>query len=290
MKLKHGWVFASVLLMLVGCKSDDAPVNGKLVLAITDAPVDGAEAVVIEFSGIEVQGSGERLSFDFDTPKSIDLMQVTGSDSEQLLPVTTLDAGQYQWIRLKVNAERGVTDSYIDVDGARYSLHIPSGAETGLKLNRPFTIAAGGITDLTIDFDLRKSVHHPQNGGDEYFLHPALRIMNNLEAGHINGLIDEALVNAEGCSDSSGVYLFAGYDANTDDIDNNGAEPVTTTLAEVNADGFYEYEIGFVQAGDYSLAFTCEAANDDPETDDAISFSIMQNVTVTANETAVVDF
>ncbi|MHC9511680.1 DUF4382 domain-containing protein [Kangiella sp. M94] len=289
MKFKHGLILASVLLALAGCKSDD-PDKGKMALAITDAPVDGAEAVVVEFTGIEVQGAGERLNFDFDTPMTIDLLQLTGDESLELLPETTVNAGQYQWIRLKVNAERGVTDSYIDIDGARYSLFVPSGAQTGLKLNRPFMVAAGGIADFTIDFDLRKSIHQPQNGSGDYYLRPTLRIVDNLEVGHLNGLVDETLVNAEGCSDTSGVYLFAGYDAETDDIDANEPEPITTTTVELNTDGFYEYEIGFVQAGDYTLAFTCEAANDDPETDDVITFSATQNVTVSANETATVDF
>ncbi len=289
MKFKHGLILASVLLALAGCKSDD-PDKGKMALAITDAPVDGAEAVVVEFTGIEVQGAGERLNFDFATPMTIDLLQLTGDESLELLPETTVNAGQYQWIRLKVNAERGVTDSYIDIDGARYSLFVPSGAQTGLKLNRPFMVAAGGIADFTIDFDLRKSIHQPQNGSGDYYLRPTLRIVDNLEIGHINGLVDETLVNAEGCSDTSGVYLFAGYDAETDDIDANEPEPITTTTVELNTDGFYEYEIGFVQAGDYTLAFTCEAANDDPETDDVITFSATQNVTVTVDETATVDF
>lgn len=289
MKVKHGLVLASVLLALAGCKSDD-PDTGKMALSITDAPVDGAEAVVVEFTGIEIQGAGERLSFDFDTPKTIDLLQLTGDESLELLPETTVNAGQYQWIRLKVNAERGVTDSYIDIDGARYSLFIPSGAQTGLKLVRPFNVAAGGVSNFTIDFDLRKSVHQPQDGSGDYFLRPALRIVNNLEVGHINGFVDEALVSAEGCSETSGVYLFAGYDADTDDIDANEPDPITTTIVEMNADGFYEYEIGFVQAGDYTLAFTCEAANDDPETDDDINFGATANVTVEANQTATVDF
>lgn len=290
MTFKHGLVLASILLALAGCKSDDDPENGTLALAITDAPVDGAEAVVVEFTGIEVQGPGERLTFDFDTPKTIDLLQLTGDESLELLPETTVTAGQYQWIRLKVNAEQGVTDSYIDIDGARYSLYVPSGAQTGLKLNRPFMIAAGGITDMTIDFDLRKSVHEPQSGSGDYFLRPTLRIVDNLEVGHINGLVDETLLNVEGCSAASSVYLFAGYDAETDDIDASEPEPITTSTVEMNTDGFYEYEIGFIQAGDYTLAFTCEAAKDDPETDDSINFSATQNVTVTVDETATVDF
>jgi len=286
--LKVSALVTSVALGLVACKSDD-PDKGKLAVAVTDAPVDGAEAVVVQFTGVEIQGPDGRQTFDFASPKTIDLLELTGDESLELLPETDLTAGEYQWMRLMVNAERGVTDSYIDIDSARYSLFVPSGSQSGLKLNRPFVIAAGGLTDFTIDFDLRKSVHEPQNDAEDYYLRPTLRIVDNAEVGHINGMIDPNLINAEGCTDSSAVYLFAGADAEVDDVDANEPEPVTTGLVEVNNDGDYVYEIGFVLAGDYTLGFTCEAANDDPETDDVINFTT-QNVTVTANGTVTVDF
>ncbi|AKE51162.1 DUF4382 domain-containing protein [Kangiella geojedonensis] len=286
--LKVSALVTGVALGLVACKSDD-PDKGKLAVAVTDAPVDGAEAVVVQFTGVEIQGPDGRQTFDFASPKTIDLLELTGDESLELLPETDLTAGEYQWMRLMVNAERGVTDSYIDIDSARYSLFVPSGSQSGLKLNRPFVIAAGGLTDFTIDFDLRKSVHEPQNDAEDYYLRPTLRIVDNAEVGHINGMIDPNLINAEGCTDSSAVYLFAGADAEVDDVDANEPEPVTTGLVEVNNDGDYVYEIGFVLAGDYTLGFTCEAANDDPETDDVINFTT-QNVTVTANGTVTVDF
>ena len=286
--LKVSALVTSVALGLVACKSDD-PDKGKLAVAVTDAPVDGAEAVVVQFTGVEIQGPDGRQTFDFASPKTIDLLELTGDESLELLPETDLTAGEYQWMRLMVNAERGVTDSYIDIDSARYSLFVPRGSQSGLKLNRPFVIAAGGLTDFTIDFDLRKSVHEPQNDAEDYYLRPTLRIVDNAEVGHINGMIDPNLINAEGCTDSSAVYLFAGADAEVDDVDANEPEPVTTGLVEVNNDGDYVYEIGFVLAGDYTLGFTCEAANDDPETDDVINFTT-QNVTVTANGTVTVDF
>lgn len=287
--LKLSALATSVALALVACKSDDDPEKGKLAVAVTDAPVDGAEAVVVQFTGVEIQGPGGPQSFDFNSPKTIDLLELTGDESLELLAETELDAGEYQWMRLKVNAERGVTDSYIDINGARYSLFVPSGSQSGLKLNRPFVIAAGGLTDFTIDFDLRKSVHEPQNDAEDYYLRPTLRIVDNAQVGHINGLIDPNLINAEGCTDSSAVYLFAGADAEVDDVDANEPEPITTGLVEVNNDGDFVYEIGFVLAGDYTLAFTCEAANDDPETDDVINFTT-QNVTVTADGSVTVDF
>ncbi|WP_223670590.1 DUF4382 domain-containing protein [Kangiella shandongensis] len=286
--LKTSLIVAGVAFALTACKDDD-PDTGTLSVAITDAPVDNAEAVVVQFTGIEIQGVGGRQSFDFDTAQTIDLLQLTGDESLELLPETELDAGEYQWMRLKVNAERGVTDSYIDIDGARYSLFVPSGSQTGLKLNRPFVIAAGGQTDFTIDFDLRKSVHEPQDAAQDYYLRPSLRIVDNLEVGHIAGMIDPNLINAEGCTDSSAVYLFEGADVAADDVDAVEPEPITTGLVEVDNNGDYVYEIGFVVAGDYTLGFTCEAANDDPETDDVINFAT-QNVTVIANDTVIADF
>ena len=289
MKLKA--LTICTLIALSACKSDNPQATtGQLSLKITDAPVDSADAVVVEFTGIEIQGQGDRTTIDFATPKTIDLLQLTGSDSTELLPDTTLEAGQYQWIRLKVNAERGVTDSYIDINSGRFSLYVPSGAETGLQLNRPFVVAAGGKTDFTIDFDLRKSVHLPNNGAQDYILRPTLRVVDNLVVGHIKGTVPESLVNATGCTGSSAVYLFSGYDATVDDIDAIDPEPITTSSVELDNTGNYSYEVGFVEAGDYSLAFTCEAENDDPATDDTITFANQMNVTVTANTTATVDF
>lgn len=286
-------IISVAIFVLVGCGSggsSSGPKFGKLSLDITDAPIDDADAVVVQFTGVEIQGQGERIVVEFDSPKSIDLMQLTGSDSQSLLPETTLEAGIYQWIRLMVEAELNVTDSYIDIDGGRYSLYIPSGAQTGLQISSPFVVAAGGTMDFTIDFDLRKSVHEPQNGSDNYFLRPSLRMVNNLEVGHINGLVAESYLNAEGCGDSTAVYLFAGHGATPDDVDGIDPDPITTAFVEVNSDSLYEYEIGFVAAGDYTVALTCQAASDDPGIDDTITFAAQQDVTVVANETATADF
>ena len=288
--LKVTLLASSLALALTACKSDDdEPGKGELSIAITDAPIDEAEAVVVQFTGIEIQGQGERHVFDFSEAKTIDLLQLTGDESLDLLDDIEMDAGEYQWIRLKVNALQGVTDSYIDINSARYPLYIPSGSQTGLKLNRPFVVAAGSSTNLTIDFDLRKSVHQPQNNNGDYMLRPTLRLVDNNVVGHIDGIIPADLLNATGCSSSSAVYLFEGMDAEVDDIDGNEPEPVTTSMIELNEFGEYEFEIGFVNEGDYTLAFTCEAGNDDPETDDSISFTTV-NATVTARDTVSVDF
>lgn len=284
-------LITSCFLASCGGSSDTGPNTGFLSIAVTDAPVDNATAVVVEFTGVELQGPGGRTTFDFDSPSSIDLLTLSGNNSELILPQTELSAGNYQWMRLKINAAEGTTDSYIDLDdGTRHSLYIPSGAQTGLQLNRPFTIAAGGRSDFTIDFDLRKSVHKPASANSDYFLRPTLRVTDNLETGNLSGSVSNEFVSANSCTaNNAAVYLFDDFDAELDDMDANLPEPVTTTLVTLSPAGNF-YEIGFVEAGNYTLAITCESDLDDPETDDEIVFADIQNVTVDANATAQVDF
>ena len=91
--LKLSALATSVALALVACKSDDDPEKGKLAVAVTDAPVDGAEAVVVQFTGVEIQGPGGPQSFDFNSPKTIDLLELTGDESLELLAETELTYG-----------------------------------------------------------------------------------------------------------------------------------------------------------------------------------------------------
>jgi hypothetical protein len=178
-------------------------------------------------------------------------------------------------------------------DGNVHELTIPSGAETGLKLVQGFDVAVGGSTSLTIDFDLRKSI---VNTGTKYFLRPALRLVDNSEIGHISGNVDVTTLCPVSDTDYA-VYVFAGNGVSPDDtgsIDGTGADtgPLTTALL----DNSFNYGVGYLNAGDYTLALTCIAGVDNPEQDD-IEFGNNQgdgfvkivNVTVVSGTTITVD-
>jgi len=157
------------------------PRDTTLTLRITDAPVDYASEVVIQFSGVAIKPeNGEEQNFEFEEAKSIDLVALQGSNSAILLDDQIIDSGSYEWIRLAVNAEQGVRDSYMITDGQEIELRIPSGGETGLKLVSGFTVATGGAANFTIDFDVRKSITNAP-GLPEAILKPALRLVNNQE-------------------------------------------------------------------------------------------------------------
>jgi len=281
--------------------------SGMLSLQITDAVVDSAEHVFIQFSGLEIQAAdGKRTTLHYcedpadatqtvlseaacttpAAPKQLDLLALSGGQADTLLDHFMLAAGRYDWIRLMVDTA-GTRDSYIVVlGGAEHELDIPSGDQTGLKLNRGFTVPAGGSADFTIDFDLRKSVH--VTGTGDYLLRPTLRLADNVLVGTIAGTVDAALVPA-GCAPA--VYVFAGAGVTPDDIDGTPADPVTTASVRLDdSSGTYKYKAAFLEAGSYTLAYTCQAALDDPAVDNALAFSGTATVSVAAGTVTVHDF
>jgi hypothetical protein len=265
------------------------PQFGKLSLRITDSPVTSAKRVVVQFTGLEIKPSAAASPevFDF-APRQIDLLALDGGGSEILLSDEDLPAGEYEWIRLKVNAGRNASDSFIELDdGSVHPLFIPSGNESGLKLIRGFTIGAGSTNNFTIDFNLRKSVVHPPGLGEPYLLKPVLRLVNNLEVGTIEGSVATPLVVVD-CVPA--VYLYTGADVVPDDV-GSAAPPLASTAVNLdNATGVYRYRLAFVPVGASTVAFTCAADDDAADVDDAITFSAPLNATVVAGQTTTVNF
>lgn len=257
--------------LLVGCSEGGSGRDtGSLTLGIGDAPVDGATEVVIVFTGVELQHAGSVRRIDFDEPRAIDLLAYQNGATVNLLDGLEVDAGRYEWLRLDVIAEQNRSDgSYIKFgSGEQFPLYVPSGSESGLKINRPFTVAAGGITRLVADFDLRKSIIEPPGLEPNYVLKPVLRLMDELEVGDIDGDIDLAGLATAQLGDGAdagdcngGVYLFGGNGATPDDADSiadDGADPIVYQPLEFDGvNPAVHYHIAFVEAGDYTLAATC---------------------------------
>jgi len=55
----------ALLLTACGGGSSSSSTTGTLNLAITDAPIDEAKQVVVEFTGVELQGPSGRVDHDF---------------------------------------------------------------------------------------------------------------------------------------------------------------------------------------------------------------------------------
>ncbi|MBP6513792.1 MAG: DUF4382 domain-containing protein [Steroidobacteraceae bacterium] len=260
---------ATVLAACGGSGSDTkAPTTGTLSLKLTDSPIDNAAKVVVVFTGVELQrADGTRVMITLPAPREIDLLPLQDGRTVSLLDGTAVEAGAYQWMRLLITAEQNLqSGSYIQMmDGNRYPLYIPSGSETGLKLQHAFNVAQGAITRLVIDFDLRKSVHAPPGQAPNWFLRPTLRLMDELKVGTVAGTINLTdLATAQGTTLAAckpGLYLFNGLGATPDDMDGittDGNDPVIyRMLPNDGVTTTVSYTVPFVEAAAYTLAATC---------------------------------
>jgi hypothetical protein len=295
--------------------------TGTLNLKITDSPVDSAAEVVVVFTGVELKPQdGAPFSLDIICPtpatddcnngrKYLDLLELQDGVTDDLLLNRNVQAGPYEWMRLKVRAEQNLSDgSYIKLlSGEQFPLFVPSGSETGLKLVRPFVVAQGGTTRLVVDFDVRKSVIAPPGLSPNYLLKPTLRLVDELETGTIEGTVTLAALAAEQEKEEcdAGVYLFAGHDAVPDDMDGSEDDPIL--YRKLDADEVdplvATYMFPFLEAGaergKYTVAITCDfgvdASPDVSEYDPTAAEGTMKwtqtNATVgAAGETVVVDF
>lgn len=103
--------------------------------------------------------------------------------------------------------------------------------------------------------------------------------------GSIRGVVHKRLLSDSSCTGGNAVYVFGGHNVIPDDIDGIIPDPVDYVIVKLDsASGQYQYRISLPRAGDYTLAFTCQAVADNPDTDNYITFSGIRNVTVSSGE------
>ncbi|MFC4260257.1 DUF4382 domain-containing protein [Marinobacter lacisalsi] len=272
--------------------SDSEATTGTASLSLTDAPTGEFSKVVITFTGVILKpADGEAIEFPFDQPRELDLLTLQNGETATLLDEVEVAAGEYSWIRLTLDEDNLYVVDDSDGSGGQKTLAVPSGAQTGLKLVSGFTVAAGGTHNFTIDFDARKSIVNPQgNGVADYFLKPALRLVNNLEVGAIVGEVDYGSINQDenltACDYEGSVYVYEGTDVTPTDLNVNteGGPLMSVPVNNEDQTGLYDYKAAFLPAGDYTLSYSCQ--HDDNEQDDTLEFLGTQTVTVVASEEA----
>lgn len=177
------------LLLTVSCSENDNPVEtsngtGRIAIYLIDSPAN-FDSIIICISRVEIHksGIGDTSSWTIinDSLRYFDLLELTNGATE-VLGDTTLIAGKYTQIRLII--EDG---SYVIDGGVKHDLIIPSGSQTGVKLNHSFDIENDKIYELLLDFDAERSIIVTDNG--TYKLNPVIRVIPVVISGSISGLI-----------------------------------------------------------------------------------------------------
>jgi hypothetical protein len=154
-------------------------------------------------------------------------------------------------------------------------LRVPSNR---VRLVGGFEVPPNESLRLLFDWDMRKGLVYPP-GQRQYMLKPAFRMLDITAYGALQGTIAATTVGtaANNCTSDDNldltvgnvVYVFQGS-VTPDDVDGTD-DPVATVKATRNSAGDYVYRT-MVEPGTYTVVFSCEAGNDDPEADDDITF------------------
>lgn len=113
------------------------------------------------------------------TPQTFQLFDLI--TNEAILGSLNLPTGHYTQIRLFPTAAT-VTDTT-----GTYPVTIPSGAQTGIKLNVDYDITANVITTILLDFNVSKSLVRRGNG--DYLLQPVIPAVVKILSGTVTGTV-----------------------------------------------------------------------------------------------------
>ena len=253
-------------LALVGC-DDGVGVNGqdaRVQVLLTDAPADYIASAWVDIGAVQlVPAAGEDAGIvtltEDATDGLVDLLELQDAATAELAS-EEIEAGTYAQLRLIVEAaEVELIDGYEFNDGStRRTLFVPSGAQTGIKLNLgeagdeedgAGVRIAGGETVLVVDFDVSQSFviqgdAETPAGINGILFTPTLRVTVEDVAGSIAGTVS-------GAADSIDVE---GLTVTADPVDEGALEAYQTTRATATTDADGSYTLHFLVPGSYGVS------------------------------------
>lgn len=290
----------------------DSPANVKEVViafkSVAIKRVSGAEDAEEDKPEqyISVQdNNGENTEY-----RQVDLLKFQGNNAAELFTGITLEPGDYQMCIYITDGSgsQDATDSYVveeddtpkglssNSQGSCAGFKPDDEIDTGRLKTTTFTINEGK-NYLVAEFDLMKVLKKPAGNSHNgnWTLKPnGYELVHAKDVGSIEGAVDNNVI-ANCVGTISSAYLYPGTVLldNMGDFrgdlqqDLNMIAPTASALvtsSEIPEDGIaYNYEFGFVKAGNYSIGYTCA---DDPDTaDEKVISAAIQNVAVIAEQT-----
>jgi hypothetical protein len=161
MSRKHTSPAVALAALLTGlsCETLSSPL-ANVRLYLTDTPAEQIESAVVWISRAYLVPAGENEEFVTltDEPQEYDLLTLQNGVTA-LLGEATIPEDDYEQLRLVVDSARlTLVEGATFADGERSRLlFVPSGMQTGIKVNfgGPLTISGG--TDIVVDFDVSRN-------------------------------------------------------------------------------------------------------------------------------------
>lgn len=268
------------LAVLCGCENT-------LTIDLTDGPTDGAQEIVLDLASVKLlTDDGKVVELELEDGDPIDILAFQKGETFRLVDDRSIDEGKYVGIALDFDPDGSFVT---DANGDEIAIAPPV---TVTYSDFDFSVDENEKLRIVLDLNMRFSL--VDDGTDTLDLDPVLRAVDPGDAGTVTGTVSAAIVESTDCAAGRpfatgvAVYAFKGSDVAPYDYEDT---PDLIDAANVEADGgAYGYELHFLPAGPYTLALTCEADDEDPSADDDLVFETSGNVTVTAGDTATLDF
>jgi hypothetical protein len=259
--------FGAALLfcgLAAGCGSSGSSSGstGSLSVRLADAPMEGVQEVNITFTKIEANGPAGWQTLwttPADKPEGETVNLLTLVRTDRLLAANPVPAGHYNQVRFLITGA-----SLVDDNGNKVGVTVPSGLQTGVKVNVNCDVLPGGSTALLCDFNVARSFHETPPGSGSYMLQPVIKTAVQLLSGTIIGTVtmdgttpavgatvkvypanaavqtDDTMVNSTVCWSEDGYFKVWALEAGTYDVvisyTNPDGTTLTTTLEDVSVE------------------------------------------------------
>jgi hypothetical protein len=230
-----------------GGADGDVATTADVRVLLTDAPVADLSEVWVNILRVELVTADEGPTVVLDSgelPAMFELLSLAADPVE--LGIIEAPVGVYDQVRLVLAADGHVL---VDADGVEHALRVPSGAQTGVKVNFPadgFTVTEGQTT-LLLDFLAGPSVHMAGQSG-QWIMRPVIhgsRFGADLpEFGGIEGTVayEDGSIPQALDGNPPAVFLDGDDAENIAEIDTEtGAFAIPSLRA-----GEYELEVGWL--------------------------------------------
>jgi len=233
-------------VVAISCDSDEG--NARVQVWLTDAPGDFQE-VNIDLKAVEVHvGDGDDDAGWKSLPVNAgvyNLLELTNG-LDTLLGEIAIPVGSISQIRLKLGR-----DNTLKINDKVFPLNVPSGQQSGLKLQVHQTLAADITYKILLDFDVARSVL--LTGSGQYKLKPVIRTIPEAQDGAIKGVVSPVTATpavyaiketdtlAAAYTDATGHFLLRGLEAGTytvsfapnSDFESTQKENVSVVIGQV---------------------------------------------------------
>lgn len=218
---------ALAILALAACRASSGG-DAKLSVHLVDGPEVAFTELNLDVQAVEISRDGSGWITLSEPDVVVNLLSLTGGVAETLVDGASIPAGSYGQLRLVLGRRNTVRT----LDGELHDLRVPSGMQSGVKLNAHFTVAPNTTKDVFVDFDAHRSIFvHETGASAQYVLRPVVRAFDRVVTGAVVGAL----------SDGAGAPL-PGVRVMAETLDALGV-PSVARAAVTAADGSYVLDL-----------------------------------------------